>query len=47
MSLQVNLSFKQIYAGLCEDCKKIIKDIVRAQIQDEAIKKLFEEDDAK
>lgn len=47
MSLQVNLSFKQMYAALCEDCKKIVKDLVRAQIQEEAIKQLFEEDDKK
>lgn len=47
MSLQVNLSFKQVFAALCPDCKKIVKDLVRAQIQEEAIKQILGEDNPK
>jgi len=34
-----------MYAALCEDCKKTVKQIVKEQIQDAAVKQILEEDD--
>lgn len=47
MSLQVNLSFKQMYEELCEDCKVKVKALVKSQIQEDVIKELFEGGDDK
>lgn len=47
MSIQVNLSFKKMYAELCDECQKKVKQLVREQIEEKAIKQLLEEDDTK
>jgi len=43
MSIQVNLSVKEIYAGLCPKCKKQMEQMVKDKLADEMVKKALEE----
>ena len=43
MSIQVNLSMKEIYKELCPKCKKKLEQMVRGKMEDEMVKKMLEE----
>lgn len=44
MSIQVNLSVKEIYAALCPECKKKLEEMVKGKIADDLAKKVLEEE---
>lgn len=44
MSIQVNLSIKEIYSVLCEDCKKRLELLVKEKMDQSLVKKMLEGD---
>lgn len=39
---QVNLSLKDIYAKLCPECQEKLRDMVKSQLTDQAVKDALE-----
>ena len=43
MSLQVNLSLKEIYEKLCPKCKEKLRELVKEKLADDVVKQALEE----
>jgi uncharacterized protein with PIN domain len=42
MSIQVNLSVKEIYKLLCPECKKELEKLVKSKLDDQLAKQVLE-----
>ena len=42
MSIQVNLSIKEVYKLLCDDCKKKLQELVKSKIDTQLAKQVLE-----